>query len=406
MLYNPRYEAQTIFFEHLKFANQFEGPLLPGITPHRNEKTPGRRLRIGYVSPDFRRHSVAYFIEPVIAFHNREDFEIFCYSLAPVEDEVTDRIRGYANHWTSIVGMSDAMAAESIREDGIDILVDLSGHTSNNRILLFARKPSPVQVSWIGYPATTGLSTMDYKIVDGYTDPPGLTDPYYTEHLIRLPESFLCYLPDKESPEVKALPALKSGHITFGSFNNFTKETPEVLALWSEMLKRIPHSRLILKAKSFTDGGSRDYVMGIFAGHGIDPERIELLAYALSFPGHLGLYNRIDIALDPFPYNGTTTTCEALWMGVPVITLAGNTHASRVGMSLLSNIGLPEFVAKTSEEYLAITVNLADDLNRLRSLRESLRERMNKSALTDSKKFIAGIEALYRRIWEKWCVSS
>jgi protein O-GlcNAc transferase len=267
---------------------------------------------------------------------------------------------------------------------------------------LFARKPAPVQASWLGYPNTTGLKTIDYRIVDSYTDPPGLTDPFYTEQLVRMPESFLCYMPDSDSPEVGDLQAMTSGHITFGSFNNFTKETPEVLALWAEMLARIPDSRLLLKAKGFGDRETKDRVAGVFMEKGIDSERIELLAHETSFSGHLGLYNRIDIALDPFPYNGTTTTCEALWMGAPVITLAGNTHASRVGMSLLTNIGLPELVAATPEEYLTIAVDLANDLTRLRSLRESLRDRMKKSTLTDSNKFIAGIEALYRRMWERW----
>jgi protein O-GlcNAc transferase len=218
-----------------------------------------------------------------------------------------------------------------------------------------------------------------------------------------MPESFLCYLPDNDSPVPGALQAMTTGHITFGSFNNFTKETPEVLGLWAEMLARMPDSRLLLKAKGLSDRETRDHVAGVFTGKGIDASRIELLAHETSFSGHLGLYNRIDIALDPFPYNGTTTTCEALWMGVPVITLAGNTHASRVGMSLLTNIGLPELVAGTAEEYVSIAAGLAGNLRNLRSLRASLRDRMFTSALTDKKKFTSGIEALYRRIWEKWC---
>ncbi len=406
MNYSSRHTPEAVFAEHLQFAKQCAAPLSSAVLSHTNDRSPSRRLKIGYVSPDFRRHSVNYFVEPVLASHSHEQYEVFCYSDVFIPDNVTERLEGYADQWRNIAGMSDELAADLIRKDGIDILMDLAGHTGYNRMLLFARKPAPVQVSWLGYPNTTGLSTIDYRIVDGYTDPPGLTDPFYTEQLVRMPESFLCYLPDNNSPEVGDLQAMTSGHITFGSFNNFTKETPEVLALWAEMLARIPDSRLLLKAKGFSDRETKDHVAGVFTGKGIDSGRIELLAHETSFSGHLGLYNRIDIALDPFPYNGTTTTCEALWMGAPVITLAGNTHASRVGMSLLTNIGLPELVAKTSEEYLAITVNLANDLNRLQSLRESLRDRMNKSALTDSKKFIAGIESLYRRIWEKWCVSS
>jgi protein O-GlcNAc transferase len=404
MNYSSRHTPEAVFAEHLQFAEQCTAPLSSAVLPHANDRSPSRRLKIGYVSPDFRRHSVNYFLEPVLASHNHEHYEIFCYSDVLVPDTVTERLQGHADQWRNIAGMPDGQAAELIRKDGIDILVDLAGHTGYNRMLLFARKPAPLQVSWLGYPNTTGLKTIDYRIVDGYTDPPGLTDPFYTEQLVRMPESFLCYMPDSDSPEVGDLQAMTSGHITFGSFNNFTKETREVLALWAEMLAGIPDSRLLLKAKGFDDPGTKDRVAGVFAEKGIDSGRIELLAHETSFSGHLGLYNRIDIALDPFPYNGTTTTCEALWMGAPVITLAGNTHASRVGMSLLTNIGLPELVATTSEEYLAIAVNLANDLTRLRSLRESLRDRMKKSTLMNTERFTANLESCYREMWRNYCV--
>jgi protein O-GlcNAc transferase len=405
MLYNSRHVAHTLFSEHLQLARQFEGTLLPGVLPHANEKTPNRRLKIGYVSPDFRRHSVAYFIEPILLSHSREHFELFCYSLTSLEDEVTARMKRYADQWKNIAGMEDHQAAELIRTEGIDILVDLAGHAYNSRILIFARKPAPVQASWIGYPATTGFSSMDYKIVDGYTDPPGVTEQFYSEKLMRLPGCFLCYLPDKDSPEVGTLPVLISGEITFGSFNDFAKVTPEVVALWSAILKRIPDSTLMLKAISFSDRGIHQYVNDMFAKHGIDSERIELLPFAASFPEHLSLYNQIDIGLDPFPYNGTTTTCEALWMGVPVVTLAGNTHASRVGVSLLSNIGLPELIAETPDEYVAIAVTLAADVNRLQSLRARLRAAMEQSPLTDAARFTLNLENCYRKMWETWCAS-
>jgi protein O-GlcNAc transferase len=403
MNYSSRHTPEAVFAEHVQFEKQCAAPFYSAVLPHTNDRSTSRRLKIGYVSPDFRRHSVNYFLEPVLASHSHAQYEVFCYSDVFTPDAVTERLQGYTDQWRNIAGMPDELVAELIRKDGIDILVDLAGHTGYNRMLLFARRPAPVQVSWLGYPNTTGLSAIDYRIVDGYTDPPGLTDPFYTEQLLRMPESFLCYMPDKNSPAVGDIQAMTSGHITFGSFNNFTKETPEVLALWAEMLASIPDSRLLLKAKGLSDRETKDRVAGVFTEKGINSGRIDLLAHETSFSGHLGLYNRIDIALDPFPYNGTTTTCEALWMGVPVITLAGNTHASRVGLSLLMNIGLPELVATTSEEYLAIAVDLANDLARLRSLRESLRDRVKKSTLTDSKKFIAGMEALYRRMWEKWC---
>jgi predicted O-linked N-acetylglucosamine transferase (SPINDLY family) len=244
---------------------------------------------------------------------------------------------------------------------------------------------------------------MDYRIVDRYTDPPGMTEQFHTEELIRMPESFLCYLPDRESPEVGPLPALTAGHITFGSFNNFAKVSSEVMDLWTEILKSIPDSRLIMKARSLSDRSTRDYVAELFTQRNIEAERIELLSWEPSVRGHLAIYNRIDIGLDTFPYNGTTTTCEAAWMGVPVITLAGNTHASRVGMSLLTNIGLPELISGTYEEYLATAVNIAGDLKRLRSLREKLRDMMEHSPLTDAKRFTVNLEGLYRKMWERWC---
>jgi predicted O-linked N-acetylglucosamine transferase (SPINDLY family) len=293
-----------------------------------------------------------------------------------------------------------------IRKDGIDILIDLAGHTGYNRMLLFARKPAPVQVSWLGYPNTTGLKTVDYRIVDGYTDPPGLTDPFYTEELIRLPHSFLCYLPDNNSPAVGTLPGTAAGHITFGSFNFFAKVSPEVVGCWAELLKAVPASRILLKTKSLSDKPTREYAMEMFTQKGIESERIELLSYEHSYRGHLDIYNRIDIGLDTFPYNGTTTTCEAIWMGVPVITLAGDRHASRVGVSLLSNIGLPELIAKTEDEYIDIAVKLATDIGRLQVLRQRTRYMMTHSPLSDAKSFTAHLEDCYQRMWEKWCAAA
>ena len=298
--------------------------------------------------------------------------------------------------------MSDEQVANLIKSDGVDLLVDLSGLTEHNRWLVFARKAAPVQITWIGYPATTGLSTMDYKIVDSYTDPPGLTDRFYTEKLIRVPGCYLCYLPDRESPEVGPLPALSEGHITFGSFNNFVKLTPDMMGLWSDIVKAIPGSRLVMKAKSLSDKSTYGYVIDTFKQKGIPAERIELLGWEPSSKGHLETFNRIDIALDTFPYHGTTTTCEALWMGVPVITLAGTTHASRVGVSLLSNVGLPELIAATPEEYIAKAVGLARDLEKLQTLRKCLRDMLSRSPLTDAKRFTLNLEEVYRKIWANW----
>jgi predicted O-linked N-acetylglucosamine transferase (SPINDLY family) len=404
MNYNPRYDASEIFIRHTEFAKRYELPFQSSSVRFPNVKDVHRPLRVGYVSPDFKGHSVAFFIEPVLAYHNKKHFEVFCFSDVPQEDEVTKHIRSCADHWRDISRINDSEADELIRRDKIDILVDLAGHTAHNRLLLFARKPTPVQVSWIGYPATTGLSAMDYKIVDSYTDPPGMTEQYYTEKLLRMPECFLCYRSDEESPEVGPLPALSAGHVTFGSCNNFAKVTPQMMDLWGKILEGVPGSRLLLKAKSLSDRSTREYVTGYFQQKGIHRDAIQLLGWQPSSRDHLETYNRIDIALDTFPYHGTTTTFEALWMGVPVVTLAGKTHASRVGVSILSNLELAELISHYPEEYITLAVNLAKDMQRLKSLRDNLRSRVYKSSLIDAAKFVRNLETSYRHIWEIWSV--
>jgi protein O-GlcNAc transferase len=405
MNYSSRHDNRTIYLEHLNFAKQFAAPFSFSIPPHTNERIPHRRLKIGYVSPDFRRHSVNYFIEPVLAAHDRGQFEVFCYSDVVSPDEVSHRIQTYPVQWRDIVGMSDEQVFGLVRSDKIDILVDLAGHTGNNRMLLFARKPAPVQVSWLGYPNTTGLSTVDYRIVDNHTDPPGLTDQFYTEKLSRMPECFLCYQPEQNSPEIGPLPSQRKGSITFGSFNIISKITPEAVALWSRILKTAPNSTLLLKARSLFDKGTREYLGGLFMHHGIPEDRLTFLFHTESYQQHLGLYNEIDIGLDTFPYNGTTTTCEALWMGVPVVTLAGDRHASRVGASLLTNTGLPELVSETSDEYLETAAKLAADSKRLQLLRQTLRQRVKNSPLMKAATFTAEIENHYRAMWHTYCGS-
>ena len=405
MNYSNRYNKQTILAEHVKFANQFEKPLSSSLKQYTNGRQLSRRLKIGYISPDFRRHAVAYFIEPVLVAHNRDHYEVFCYSNSNKYDEVTKRIQNQADHWRSIVKISDEEVADLIRKDEIDILVDLAGHTANNRILVFARKPAPIQISWIGYLTTTGLSAIDYRIADSYTDPPGETEKYYTEKLIRLPESFLCYLPDIGSPEVGPLPALSKGYITFGSFNNFVKMTPEMFTIWAGILNgNTKNPDLILKGKSFGDKTTCQYTINMFLQRGIAAQRITLQSWDPS-PKHLESYNLVDIGLDTFPFNGATTTCEAMWMGVPVINLAGDAYHSRSGESLLSNVGLKKLIAKTYDDYIEIAVNLAADVKRLQRLRNDLRIMMKKSPLTDAKRFTHNLEKSYRNIWETWCNS-
>ena len=391
------------FAEHQRWARQHAAPLESAIQPHSNDCTPSRRLRIGYVSPDFRLHSVAFFLEPILAAHDHDSHEIFCYSDVARPDGVTERLQGLADCWRNIEGLTHEQVGDQVRKDQIDILVDLAGHTGNNRMLLFARKPAPVQVSYLGYPNTTGLSTMDYKITDYYADPEGQADTLYTEKLIRLPHCFLCYQPPLEIPEVAKLPALKTGVVTFGSFNNLSKVTPEVIALWSSILTAIPNTVIIMKFKGLADIGTRQGVLESFIKNGVSGERVILIGDMPSTDQHLTLYNNIDIGLDTFPYNGTTTTCEALWMGVPVITMAGDRHGSRMGVSLLSNVGLSDLIAESTENYVEKAVHLAGDLNRLKELRSNLRSIMSQSPLMDAKGLTNSIEEAYRNMWHRWC---
>jgi predicted O-linked N-acetylglucosamine transferase (SPINDLY family) len=362
-----------------------------------------RRLRIGYVSPDFRRHSVSYFIEPILEAHDRSQFEVFCYADELHSDEVTRRLRGLADHWRNIASLDDEQLAQRVREDGIDILIDLAGHTEHNRLLAFARRPAPVQMTYLGYPNTTAMPAIQYRITDAVCDPQGSAKRWHVEELLRVPGCFLCYRMPADMPEVHPLPAGESGPITFGSFNNFLKVSDSALIFWERMMKEVAGSRLMLKFRSLSDRGTRERVLARLERHGIAPERVELLGYEMDFWQHLELYRRMDIALDPFPYNGTTTTCEALAMGVPVVCLAGEVHAARVGASLMHAVGLDELVARTLGEYVRIATGLASDRARLRAMRSGLRARLAASALTDAVGTTRRIEALYRSAWVEWC---
>jgi len=401
--YNDSADPIQLIAQHKQWAEQHAAPLAATIQPHLNNVSPDRCLRIGYVSPDFRVHSVAYFIEPVLISHDRTAFEVFCYSDVVCPDLTTNRLKGMAICWRDIVGMSDEQVADLIRGDQIDILIDLAGHTANNRMQLFARKPAPVQVTCIGYPDTTGLETIDYRMTDSWADPPGQTDQLYTEKLVRLPHGFLCYRPPDQAPEVTKLPVTETGGIIFGSFNHRAKITPEVVRLWSKILTCLTNSKLILKSKSLSDTETQNLLREMFVENGISPERIRFIGHIPSIIGHLELYNSIDIGLDTFPYNGTTTTCEAMWMGVPVIVQAGHTHVSRVGVSLLSNLGLTELIAESGDAYVEKAITLAGDLNRLKTLRAGLRDIISRSPLTDALQFTQDMEEACRKMWRHWC---
>lgn len=393
----------ALYEEHLAWGKRLN--IKPDTHRHPYSGTdPDRKLRIGYLSPDFRTHSVAYFIEPVLAHHDHMAFEIYCYAEVARPDQTTKRLKAFTNNWRNTIGKSDVAVAELIRNDRIDILVDLAGHTQANRLPVFAYKPAPVQVTYLGYPATTGLPAIDYRLTDAAVDPGG-QEAFHTERLVRLPAGFLCYQPPTNAPAPQELPALTNSHITFGSFNNLAKVGPNVVALWSGLLQAIPGSRLILKNLSLRDEATRNHYFTLFRNHGIAGEYLELIGW-IPIADHLSLYNRIDIALDTFPYGGTTTTCEALWMGVPVITLAGNRHAARVGISLLTQVGLTKLIAQDPDDYVRIAAELANDQSRLVSLRMSLRERMMNSPLCDGKSFTRQLEAAYREMWRIWCNSS
>jgi protein O-GlcNAc transferase len=370
---------------------------------HSNDRTPGRRLRIGYISPDFRQHSVAYFFENILAFHDPSRVETFCYSDAAIHDSVAERLQRLAHHWRHTAWLSPERLAAQIRQDEIDILVDLAGHTAGNRLLTFARKPAPVQISYLGYPDTTGLSAMDYRLTDAYADPPGLTDSLHAERLLRLTPSFLCYRPPPDAPPVLPPPASNGNGITFGSFNVLRKLTTNMMDAWASILRAVPRSRLLLKTRGLQSPEVRQRLLSLFARAHIEADRVELLPAVPSVVAHLELYNRVDIALDTFPYHGTTTTCEALWMGVPVISLAGPRHVSRVGVSILNNIGRAEWVAASKDDYVAKAVRLAEDLSQLTAARASMRDRMKTSPLMNAHAFVNELQSAYRACWADWC---
>jgi protein O-GlcNAc transferase len=393
--YDPEVEQRQFFAEHRRWAAAH----VPPLATNNPRSTNNRRLRIGYVSGDFWRHAVAAFFEPLITHHDRSHFEVFCYTNNLRVDEVTRRLMAAADHWVSIAGIGDSQAADAIRRDRIDILVDLSGHTARNRLTLFGLKPAPVQVTWLGYPNTTGLDAMDYRLTDRIADPEGGSDETNTEQLVRLERAFVCFRPPDESPPVSAPPALTSGHVTFGSFNSLIKITPDVVRLWSRILSAVPASRLFLKARQLADGETRMHLLSQFAHHGIAPGRLDLAPMVIDKAEHLDMYRHIDLALDPFPYNGTTTTCEALSMGVPVIALRGSRHAGRVGASLLTAVGLDELIAEDEDGYLERAMGLARDHKRRADLRAGLRDTMRRSPLCDAADFAAAVERAYRSMW-------
>jgi predicted O-linked N-acetylglucosamine transferase (SPINDLY family) len=397
--YDPDMTPETLLEEAL----DWERMQLAGIRAdesHRNEPDPERRIRIGYVSGDLRRHPVGYFLDGVLAGHDADRFEVFCYANQSYRDDLTDRLRKNALHWRDIAGIPDGRVADLIRKDSVDILVDLSGHTARNLLTVFGRKPAPVQATWAGYVGTTGLSAMDYLISDDRETPAG-RDGWYREEIVRLPDCYVCYTPPDYAPPVAPLPARKNGFVTFGCFNNLSKLNSAVVELWTRLLRETPEARLLLVTKALGDSVTRERFREAFARADV-ADRVDFRGM-LPHPELLGCYGEIDIALDPFPYSGGLTTLESLWMGIPVITLGGDRFAARHSLSHLTAAGLTEFITADADSYIKAAATLAGDLPRLESLRLGLREKMASSPLCDCPRFTRNLEEAYRAMWRRWC---
>jgi predicted O-linked N-acetylglucosamine transferase (SPINDLY family) len=398
MLFALNYIPHTpeeLFAEHVRFGRQFCEPFHKLAQPHRNNPDANRPLRVGYVSGDLRNHPVANFVEPVFANYSRERFQVFCYANQGINDAVTERLRVMVDHWRQVDALSDDELAQAIRDDGIDILVDLSGHTAANRLLVFARKPAPVQVTMFACMQTTGVPGIDYRITSEILDPTGTTEHLNTEELVRLPAGAAPFRAPVDCPEVNELPALKNGYVTFASFNNPSKVTPEVIATWAAVLRAAPTARMLIVGR---DG---DLLGGAIAAHGIDLERLEFLKLVplLEF---LALHHRVDFALDTFPYNGGVTSFVSAWMGIPFVTISGNDPVSRVGQSVLTMAGLPQLVAKDTTDYVRKAVDAVGDFQRLAQWRMAMRPHLEEWG-NGGATFTWQLEQAYRDMWQRWC---
>ncbi|MGD1277345.1 MAG: tetratricopeptide repeat protein [Tepidisphaeraceae bacterium] len=393
--YHPDYDQAALAAEVAKWNQQHSQPLKSLIRPHPNTRDAHRRLRIGYVSANFRDHASAFYLAALLGHQDHDQFEITCYANVAKPDALTERFQAYADRWRSIAEISDQQAAEEIRADGIDILVDLDLHTLANRLLIFARQPAPVQASWLGYPGSTGMDTIQYRLSDRFLDPPG-SQQRPGEQVIYLPDCFWCYDPLTSDVQTNDLPALQAGQVTFGCLSSFVKVNDRVLGLWARIMHSVSGSRLVLLCPP---GPHRQAVVDKLD---VEPDRVEFVQRQPR-QQYLQTYHRIDLCLDTFPYNGHTTSLDGLWMGVPLVSLVGGTAVGRGGLSILSNLGHSELVAADAQQYVKIAVELAGDLGRLSELRRTLRPRMEQSPLMDAKRFAANMESAYRQMWRNWC---
>ena len=396
--YNVLLDPDTMLEAHLEWSRHFGCAERSALLGEYRTPEPGRRVRIGYVSPDFRQHSVSYFFEPILANHDRSRFEIFCYAELPRADAVSQRLRELSDGWRMTAGQSDEAVARQIHADGIDVLVDLAGHTAGNRLGIFCYRPAPVQVSYLGYFCTTGLPTMDYWLSDAVLTPPDTVERS-VEEIWRLPGCCLGYTPPADAPDVVERPA--DGGVVLGSFNDLSKVSPATIALWAAVLRGLPEARLFLKARQLSDSGVRQDLLQAFVHEGIGADRLELMGRIDSVSAHLELYGRIDIALDTIPRTGGTTTAEALWMGVPVVTLAGERYIERLSATMLSAVGLKDWITHDRASYIARVGQAALDVDGRRELRQALRGRVSDSSLCRGRDLAGRLEAAYETMVER-----
>lgn len=401
MHYPSEIDPAEIFEEHRRFGRLHAPPAL-ATRSFPNTPETQRRLRVGYVSPDFRQHSVAFFLEPLLDYRDRERFEVYGYGAVKTVDGVTRRLRDKLDQYRDVFDMPNPLLAQAIKADQIDILIDLAGHAGSLHATALGYKPAPVLATYLGYPDTTGIEAVDYRITDWLADPPG-AETSNTEQLVRLPGGFLCFQPPKDLPAVGAPPAIARGCVTFGSLNREFKASRKAIDLWCRILLAVPGSRMVMKCAAGKDPANRERHLGEFEQRGVDRSRVELVGLIPSQKDHLAIYRDIDIALDTYPYHGTTTTLDSLLMGVPVISLSGYNHASRVGASLLSQTGLQEFIAHSEDEYVAKAVALAGNPAQLGALHASLRQRLLASPLCDGPGFMRKFEFALRGMWLNWC---
>jgi len=393
---------KELFEQHRRWGAAHEAQLRSHWRPHGQSRDPERKLRLGYVSADLRQHAVAYFIEGVLQNHDRRRFEVHAFDVSPyAADDVTTRLSAYCDHWHRLGESSDDEVARVIRERQIDVLVDLSGHTAYNRLLVFARRPAPVQVGWFGYMNTTGLTSIDYRLTDASLDPPGISDDFYTEELVRLPAA-ACFQPDPGGPEVGELPAIRNGYIRMASANQWTKVTDTTKDVWTRILRDLPNARLVVVARGGSDAAVRASITSEFVRRGAAPGQIEVVEFR-PIRSFLAFLNDIDFALDPFPYGGGTTSLHTTWMGVPIVTLESESELGRSTPNILRTLGAGELVAHDVEAYRTIALKLAGDVARLQGYRRELRERFRRSPLMDSVPLTRNVEAAFRMMWRRYC---